>query len=199
MFSVCSIFVIKLKNVASRIKQCLHSLMQLTTQFKRSTLYCIPKNYKRKKQFSIIFEHKAKTISSETSPSGAMMYVNPYITHTNPWGRLKWSYGIIRLTAYFMCGLMSDLVLCKFRKRYGHTWHRMSLLGPDVIKQHKPKPFKTSPCMYHPKINQPHLVSWQAQNNIVHDAKRRKSYNKGRTWKQQTHKKKINIFHSKYV
>ena len=41
-----------------------------------------------------------------------------------------------RLTAHFMCGLMSDLVICKFWK-YGHTWHRMSLLRPGVIKQHK--------------------------------------------------------------
>ena len=41
-----------------------------------------------------------------------------------------------RLTAYFMCGMMSDLVMCKFRK-YGHTWHRMSLLRPSVIKQVK--------------------------------------------------------------
>ena len=37
-------------------------------------------------------------------------------THTNPWRRLKWLYAITRLTAHFMCGLMSDLVICKFRK-----------------------------------------------------------------------------------
>ena len=65
------------------------------------------------------------------------------LTHTyphNPWGRLKLPYGITRLTAHFMCGLMSDLVICKFKK-YGHTWHRKSLLRPGVVKPHKPKPF----------------------------------------------------------
>ena len=35
---------------------------------------------------------------------------------TNPRGRLKWPYAVTRLTAHFMCGLMSDLVICKFRK-----------------------------------------------------------------------------------
>ena len=37
-------------------------------------------------------------------------------THTNPWGRLKWPYAITRLTSHFMCGLMSDPVICKLRK-----------------------------------------------------------------------------------
>ena len=37
-------------------------------------------------------------------------------THTNPWGRLKWPYAITRLTSHFVCGLMSDLVIWKFRK-----------------------------------------------------------------------------------
>ena len=36
--------------------------------------------------------------------------------HTNPWGRLKWPYWTTRLTAHFMCGLMSHLMICKFRK-----------------------------------------------------------------------------------
>ena len=26
-----------------------------------------------------------------------------------------------RLTAHFMCGLMFDLAICKFKKKYGHT------------------------------------------------------------------------------
>ena len=68
-------------------------------------------------------------------PSGVIQWVGV----TNPWGKLKWPCAITRLTAHFMCGLMSDLVICKFRK-YGHTWHRMSLLRPGVIKQHKTKP-----------------------------------------------------------
>ena len=39
-----------------------------------------------------------------------------------------------------------------FMKKYGHTWHRMSLLRPDVIKQHKPnqtKPFQV-PTLFCP-------------------------------------------------
>ena len=39
-----------------------------------------------------------------------------HTTHTNPWGKLKWPYPITRLTAHFMCGLMFDLVIWKFRK-----------------------------------------------------------------------------------
>ena len=69
-------------------------------------------------------------------------YINPFIP-TQIGGRLKWSYAITRLTAHFMHGLMFDLVICKFRKKvckFGHTWHRMSLLIPDVVKQSKPKP-----------------------------------------------------------
>ena len=34
----------------------------------------------------------------------------------NPLKRLKWPYAITRLTTQFMCGLMFDLVLCKFKK-----------------------------------------------------------------------------------
>ena len=59
-------------------------------------------------------------------------------THSHPRGISKWPYANARLTAHFMCGLMSDLAICKFKKKYGHTWHRMSLLRPGVIKQHKP-------------------------------------------------------------
>ena len=35
-------------------------------------------------------------------------------THTIPQGRLKWPYAVTRRTTHFMCGLMSDLVICKF-------------------------------------------------------------------------------------
>ena len=48
-------------------------------------------------------------------PSGVINWVClPMHTCTNPWGILKWSYAITRLTANFMCGLTSDLVICKF-------------------------------------------------------------------------------------
>ena len=51
--------------------------------------------------------------------------------------RFKLSLVITRLTAHFTCGLMSDLVICKCRKEYGHEWHQMSLLRPAVIKNKK--------------------------------------------------------------
>ena len=48
-------------------------------------------------------------------------YVNPYIPHTNtnPWQKSKWPYAITRLRAHFICGLLSDLVICKI------IWKRM--------------------------------------------------------------------------
>ena len=50
-------------------------------------------------------------------PSGVIKWVcYPICTHTNLWGKLKWPYAITRLTAHYMCGLRSDLVICKFRK-----------------------------------------------------------------------------------
>ena len=55
----------------------------------------------------------------------------------------------------FMFGVTSDLVICKFTKKYGHTCHRMSLLTPGVIKQHKRNTTLT--------MNAPHLqqTCWQ--------------------------------------
>ena len=51
-------------------------------------------------------------VSSRVSsvPLGVIKWVCELIhTHTIPWGRLKWPYAITRLTAHFMCGLMSDI------------------------------------------------------------------------------------------
>ena len=50
-------------------------------------------------------------------PSGVIKWVcSPICTLTNSWGKLKWPYAITRLISHFMCGLMSDLVICKFKK-----------------------------------------------------------------------------------
>ena len=57
--------------------------------------------------------------------------------HNPPWGILKWPYAITRLTAHFMWPDVRSGDL-QVQKKYGHTWHRMSLLRPGVIKQHKP-------------------------------------------------------------
>ena len=43
------------------------------------------------------------------------------LTDTYPhksWGKLKWTYIITKLTAHYMCGLMSDLVIYKLEE-YG--------------------------------------------------------------------------------
>ena len=53
-------------------------------------------------------------------------------------------YAITRLTTHITCDLMSDLVICKHRKEYGLTWHRMSLLRPDVIEQNKSQAYVTN-------------------------------------------------------
>ena len=50
-------------------------------------------------------------------------------THTTPWGRLKMA---TCTDAYYTCGLMGSLVICKWRKEYARTWHQMSILEPGV-------------------------------------------------------------------
>ena len=71
------------------------------------------------------------------------------LTRTNPWGRLKWPSAITRLTAHFMCGLMSDMVICKFRKSMViHDtecpyWDQVSLNNPN------PNPFCSWTAMTH--------------------------------------------------
>ena len=71
------------------------------------------------------------------------------LTHTYPHKPLKKIkvaiYAITRLTAHLMCGLMSDLVSCKFKKVWSYTTTNV-LLRPGVIKQHKPNfPDKIQP------------------------------------------------------
>ena len=64
-------------------------------------------------------------------------------THTKPGGRLKWSYAKSPGWQPTLC--VAWCLICWFAlayKKYGHTWHRMSLLRPGVIKQHKPNQTK---------------------------------------------------------
>ena len=52
------------------------------------------------------------------------------LTHTYPQKLLrKWLFAITRLTAHLTYGLVSDPVVCKHRKEYGYTWHRICLLS----------------------------------------------------------------------
>ena len=46
--------------------------------------------------------------------------------------KIKLPSAIIKLTAHFTCSLMSTLMICKYRKEYGHAWHWMSILRPGV-------------------------------------------------------------------
>ena len=57
-------------------------------------------------------------------------------THTNLRGRLKWPSGVTSLTSplhvrprLWSCDLQVEITWC-------HTWHRMSLPRPDIVKQH---------------------------------------------------------------
>ena len=99
-------------------------------------------------------------------PSGVIkvsMLVHTMIhTHTNPWGRLKWPYAITRLTANFMCGLMSDLLNCRFRKTMVTQDNRMPLLKPGVIKQHKPNQIYHSQILFLEAL-------WLNESPFVHD------------------------------
>ena len=61
--------------------------------------------------------------------------------------------------------LMSDLAfacLKKKKEKKGHTWHRMSLLRPGVINQHKPnqtnpgKVGTNAPCNYWSNLQSVH-------------------------------------------
>ena len=61
------------------------------------------------------------------------------LTHTysyKPLRKIKWPSAVTRLTAHFTCGL-SDRMNCKHGREHGHVYHRMSLLRPGIIKQHK--------------------------------------------------------------
>ena len=68
------------------------------------------------------------------------------------WGRVRcaaWPSGVIQVSmihtyphkyphkprlTFNICGLMSDLAICKHGEEYGHTWHWMVVLRPGVIK-----------------------------------------------------------------
>ena len=74
---------------------------------------------------------------------------NPYIPTQSPEEDKRWPYAITRLTAHFMCGRMSDLVVCSLgtpafssisqsmcQKGWLYSrcpWYWMSLLGPGVV------------------------------------------------------------------
>ena len=67
------------------------------------------------------------------------------------WDRLVYSWPLrkIELTTcthqadslhYVWPKNMADLMICNFRKKFGHTWQRMSLLRPGVINTYTAKP-----------------------------------------------------------
>ena len=75
-----------------------------------------------------------------------------YIPTQSPEEDWKWSYAKSPGWQPTLC--VAWCLICWFAlayKKYGHTWHQMSLLRPGVIKQHKPnqttkcRDFHTSP------------------------------------------------------
>ena len=96
------------------------NLVTLSLTIKVCSLWYLGLNYERQKYYA------AQVLPSQGSNPWPpdhdyiLCYWNAVILTTRPTGKLI-------LTAHFMCGLMSDLVICKLSK-YGHTWHRMSLL-----------------------------------------------------------------------
>ena len=73
-------------------------------------------------------------VTSLWQPSGEIKWISIH-THTNPWGNLvAICYHQTRVPTYLV-SIVSDLVSCKLK--YGYAWHGMSLLRPDVSKQHK--------------------------------------------------------------
>ena len=75
----------------------------------------------------------------ERPPLGDKVSMLTIYTHTKPGGRLKWSYAKSPGWQPTLC--VARYLICWFAlayKKYDHTWHRMSLLRPGVIKQHKP-------------------------------------------------------------
>ena len=81
-----------------------------------------------------------------------------------PWRNIEVTIcKITRLTAHFVWPDVWSADLHLFVKKYGHTWHRMSLLRPDVIKQHKPTnlPFFTPTRLWW-AANVTYLKTWRA-------------------------------------
>ena len=64
-------------------------------------------------------------------------YVSPYI----PTPTAGEDYRVHLQSPGWQPILSVALVICKQRKEYGHIWHRISLLRPGAIKQHKHKDF----------------------------------------------------------
>ena len=79
--------------------------------------------------------------SPPTPPLGDKVSMLTHIYPHKAGGRLKWSYA--KSPGWHPTLCVASCLICWFAlayKKYGHTWHRMSLLRPGVIKQHKPLP-----------------------------------------------------------
>ena len=71
-------------------------------------------------------------------------------THTKPGGTLKWSYAKSPGWQPTLCAVWCLICwLALAYKKYSHTWHRMSLLRPGVIKQHKPNLLSQDKKLWH--------------------------------------------------
>ena len=74
--------------------------------------------------------YSVPTYHNTVVPQGwSSEHVNPYIPTQTPRGRIKWPYATTMQTAHFMHDLISDLVICMFRKK---AWLYMT---PDILTE----------------------------------------------------------------
>ena len=126
----------------------MHSLIYTFTTISFSSLYIHPLKWRKEKNLLLYLFVLLLSFSSvplfpsrlyHCSPLGEKVSMLTHIYPHKAWRKIEVIIcKITRLTAHFMCGWC---LICWFAlayKKYGHTWHRMSLLRPGVIKQHKP-------------------------------------------------------------
>ena len=105
-------------------------------------------NYTYKKDLHIL-----KSLSNITYPKYRIY--GQTNKQTNRHLLLKWPYAITTLTANFTCGLLSDLMICKFRKSMVRHdtkcpyWGQVSL---NNTNQTRPNPFQTKARLTHTYI-----------------------------------------------
>ena len=72
-------------------------------------------------------------------PSGDKVNVLVHTYPHKPWRRLRWPYMQSPGWQTTLCVAQCLISWFASSEKYGHTWQRMSLLRPGVIKQPKPK------------------------------------------------------------
>ena len=122
-------------------------------------------------------------------------------THTIPQGRLKWPYAITRRTTHFMCGLMSDLVICKFGTSM--VIHDTKCPFWDKVSQNNTKQTHTHSnewFVYIFRRDWTKWLYWQARHGVTRIAKWTAApFNNMECWWGMEVLKCIGTFQNKYV